>query len=47
MDDIPKQFTKGKSLHEIYVPEKDLKIPFYMRGMMSYIIIRIPPDEEI
>ena len=42
VDDVPKQSTKGKSLHGIYVPEKDLTIPFSMRGMMSYIPVRLP-----
>ena len=39
--DVPKHFTKGRSLHRKYVPEEDLTIPCYTRGMMSYIPIRL------
>ena len=47
VDDVPKQFTKGRSLHGIYVPEKNLTIPFSLRGMMSYIPVRLPSEEEM
>ena len=46
VDDVPKQFTKGKSLHVIYVPEKELTIPFSMRVMMSYMTIRLIPEKK-
>ena len=47
VDDTPKQFTKGRSLHGIHIPEKNMTIPFSMRGMMSYIPIRLPSEEEM
>ena len=34
---VPKHFSKGKYLHKIYTPEKDLIITFSVRVMMSYI----------
>ena len=46
VDDVPKQFTKGKSLHVIYVPEKELTIPFSMRVMMSYMTIRLTSEKK-
>ena len=47
VDDSPKHFTKGKSLYVIYIREKNLTIKFYMRGMMLYVSIRLPPEKKM
>ena len=39
---VLKQFTKGKLLHVIYVPEEVLTILFSIKVMMSYVPIIIP-----
>ena len=47
VDDVPKQFTGGRSMHGIYVPQEEMIIPFMMRGMMSYIPTRLPTLNEV
>ena len=42
VDDVPRQFSGGKSMHGIYVPNEGVTIPFKMKGMMSYLLTRLP-----
>jgi hypothetical protein len=44
VDTCLKQFSKGKSLHGIYVPERDL---FHSEGCILYLPIRLPTDAEM
>jgi hypothetical protein len=36
VDTCPKQYSNGKSMHGIYVPEHDLILPFKLHGCISY-----------
>jgi hypothetical protein len=47
VDTCPKQFSGGKSMHGIYVPDEDIFIPFRMHGCISYFASRLPTDEEL
>ena len=47
VDYSPKQFTKFKSLHITYVFEKNHTIKIYMIGMMLYVPIILPSEEDI
>jgi hypothetical protein len=43
----PKQFSSGKSMHGIHVPETDLFIPFQMHGCICYFSSRLPTEDEL
>lgn len=47
VDDVPKQFSMGNSLHGIYFPDEGLTIPLRIWGIMSYIPICLPTEEEM
>jgi hypothetical protein len=41
------QFSGGKSMHGIYVPDKDIFIPFQMHSCISYFALCLPTNEEL
>ncbi|MGH7974084.1 MAG: hypothetical protein ACREBR_01060, partial [bacterium] len=45
IDDIPHQFSRGKSIHGICVD--DLVLPFTLEGCISYLPTREPTDVEL
>jgi hypothetical protein len=47
VDTCPKQYSNGKSMHGIYVPENDLILPFKLHGCISYFASRLPTDDEL
>jgi hypothetical protein len=48
VDECPKQFSNGQSLHGIRVPDDDITIPFHMYGTISCINgNRLPTQEEL
>jgi hypothetical protein len=47
VDTCPKQFSGGKSMHGIYVPDEDIFIPFWIQGCISYFASHLPTDEEL
>jgi hypothetical protein len=47
VDTCLKQFSKGKSLHGIVVPENNITIPFHPEGCISYLPIHLPTDAEM
>ena len=46
VDDCPKQYTNGRSLHGMYIPDQDLHIPFELHGCLSYFPTRLPTVDE-
>lgn len=47
VDTTPKQYTNGKSLHGMYIPDQELHIPFELFGCLSYFPTRLPTPDEI
>ena len=46
IDDIPLCYSGGKSLNGIYDPETRVTFPFSVKGVISYLPIRTPPEFE-
>lgn len=46
VDDTPKQYSKA-STHSIYIPDRDLRIPLTMDGVVSGFDTRTPTNEEL
>jgi len=46
-DEIPLQFSKGKSIHGIRLEDSSLTLPFRMDGCISYLPIRTPNEWEL
>jgi len=49
VDDIPKHLLRdpSKSMHSIYIPDHDIRLPIAMRGVISYLPIRKPTIQEM
>jgi hypothetical protein len=47
VDTCPKQFSGGKSMHVIFIPNKDIFIPFRMHGCISYFASGLPTNAEL
>jgi hypothetical protein len=49
VDDVPKHLLRdpSKSMHSIYIPDHDLRLPLAMRGVISYLPIRKPTVQEM
>ena len=49
VNECPKFLSKKPSIedHSIYFPEKELRIPMYLRGIISSIPCRKPSDDEL
>lgn len=48
VDECPKQFSNGQSLHGIQIPDADITIPFHMNGTISCISSnQLPTQEEL
>jgi hypothetical protein len=46
-DEIPLQFSKGKSIHGIRLEDSSLTLPFSMDGCISYLPIQTPNEWEL
>jgi hypothetical protein len=47
VDTCPKQFSGGKSMHGIYVPDENLYLPFHLHGVISHLVTYLPTDEQL
>jgi hypothetical protein len=47
VDTCPRQYSNGKSVHGIHIPEADLFLPFRLHGCISYFSSRLPTEEEL
>jgi hypothetical protein len=47
VDTCPKQFSGGKSMHGLVVPEEDLYIPFQLHGVISHLVTYLPTEEQL
>lgn len=47
VDTCPKQYSGGKSMHGIYVPDEDLVLPFQLHGVISHLTTYLPTDEQL
>ena len=47
VDDCPKMYSNGKTLHGMYIPDQELHIPFELHGCLSYFPTRLPTPDEI
>jgi hypothetical protein len=47
VDTCPKQFTSGKSMHGLVVPEEDLYIPLKLHGVISHLVTYLPTEEQL
>jgi len=48
VDDIPKHLSHdNKSTHSIYFPSEDVRLPLYLKGIISYLPTRYPTNDEI
>ena len=49
VDECPKFLSKNPkdSNHSMYFPNEDIRIPFQLEGIISYIPTRAPTDEEL
>jgi hypothetical protein len=47
VDDCPKQYSGGKSLHGLFFPEENVHIPLEMYGCLSYFPSRLPMQVEL
>jgi hypothetical protein len=47
VDDVPKQYSNGRSLHGMHHPGEDIFVPFSLHGCISYFPTRLPAQEEM
>ena len=47
VDDCPKQYSGGKSLHGLFFPDDGVHIPMEMHGCLSYFPSRLPTNTEL
>ena len=47
VDDCPKQYSNGKTLHGLYVPDQQVHIPFELHGCLSFFPSRLPTLDEL
>jgi hypothetical protein len=47
VNDIPKHLSEGKSSHSIDFKEENIKLPLLLKGVVSYLPVRTPTQEEI
>ncbi len=47
MDDIPKHLSKGTSSHSIEFKAENIKLPLLLKGIISFLPVRMPTQEEV
>jgi hypothetical protein len=48
VNDVPKHLSinPDDDAHSIFIPAANLRIPLHLKGIISYIPIRYPSDDE-
>ena len=49
VNECPKFLAKAPTIehHSMYFPEEDIRFPLKLHGTISYILVRMPNDDEI
>jgi len=48
VDDVPKHLSHDKrSTHSIFFPEENVRLPFKLKGVISYLDTRLPSFNEV